>query len=290
MTKRKQMTVFVPAILVLLPTAVLLKARTSFAQIVAADCITNPGSATPHGSHWYFRVDRMLHRRCWYLGPKGERLQAGAPRADVPMRLPPPRPMSLSTEPLLATGNATTVAAQMTANKNDVGPNSILRWRRSTSRALTSELGFESHNVAIGNIDAEERRTTSAQDDMPLVWPVLTPADVAAIDPQIITPKSMLLILAGAFACATMMARSVFKWSGASLAGRFGLRDRRRATRALRRAPEQIPAPGTNRSASGHLVDFVRSSHGVARRYAPSRDSDRATDARIVHRRVAGML
>jgi hypothetical protein len=51
MSKRRAMTVIVPAILVLLPTAVLLRARTGFAQSVAADCISNRGSAPPHGGH-----------------------------------------------------------------------------------------------------------------------------------------------------------------------------------------------------------------------------------------------
>jgi hypothetical protein len=47
-------------------------------------------------------------------------------------------------------------------------------WRRRvTSSTTTGERGSESNNVAIGNTDADERMTTSAQDDMPLVWPTL---------------------------------------------------------------------------------------------------------------------
>src|ERR1700733_14379368 len=34
---------------------------------VAADnCAGSPGAAAPAGQHWYYRVDPVNHRRCWY--------------------------------------------------------------------------------------------------------------------------------------------------------------------------------------------------------------------------------
>src|ERR1700733_10867895 len=34
---------------------------------VAADnCAGAPGAAAPAGQHWYYRVDPVNHRRCWY--------------------------------------------------------------------------------------------------------------------------------------------------------------------------------------------------------------------------------
>jgi hypothetical protein len=263
MPKRKQTTIFVPAILVLLSTAVFLKARTSFAQSVqsvAADCITSPGSAPPQGSHWYFRVDRMLHRRCWYLGPEGARLQASAPRAELPMRLPPPRPPSLSIESLPATDNAGTVSSRMTNNESDIDSSSILRWRRVISSTMTNEPGFESNNVAIGNTGAEEQMTTSAQDDMPLVWPALTSADVATIDLRIISPERMLMMLAGAFACA-MMVGLIVRRAGADLVARASPPDRRRSTTTLRRLVEQNPAARIERPAAATLLSFIPNSN-----------------------------
>jgi hypothetical protein len=32
------------------------------------DCLSGPNTAAPQGSHWYYRVDRLNHRECWYLG------------------------------------------------------------------------------------------------------------------------------------------------------------------------------------------------------------------------------
>jgi hypothetical protein len=35
---------------------------------VAADnCAVAPGAAAPKGRHWYYRVDSVNHRKCWYL-------------------------------------------------------------------------------------------------------------------------------------------------------------------------------------------------------------------------------
>jgi hypothetical protein len=33
----------------------------------AEDCLTGPNVSAPAGQHWYYRVDRVTHRRCWYL-------------------------------------------------------------------------------------------------------------------------------------------------------------------------------------------------------------------------------
>jgi hypothetical protein len=167
----KRMTVFVPAILVFLPAAVLLTARTSFAQHAADDCITKPSSAPPQGSHWYFRVDRMVHRQCWYLGPGGAKVRADARQAESPMRLPPPRPISPPTaESLAGATNTRATPAQITAGKNDADTNFIMRWPGPSLGTMTSEPASMSNSAAMSY--AEERTTTNAPDDMPLIWPV----------------------------------------------------------------------------------------------------------------------
>ena len=36
-------------------------------EATADECRTRPGSAAPAGSHWYYRVHRIDHHRCWFL-------------------------------------------------------------------------------------------------------------------------------------------------------------------------------------------------------------------------------
>jgi hypothetical protein len=33
----------------------------------ANDCVTAPNASAPQGQHWYYRIDRSSHRKCWYL-------------------------------------------------------------------------------------------------------------------------------------------------------------------------------------------------------------------------------
>lgn len=41
----------------------------------AADCLSEPNSAAPENSHWYYRTDRETQRKCWYLRASGEPTQ-----------------------------------------------------------------------------------------------------------------------------------------------------------------------------------------------------------------------
>ena len=39
-------------------------------SLAADDCLAGPNTEAPQGSHWYYRLDRLSHRQCWYLGPE----------------------------------------------------------------------------------------------------------------------------------------------------------------------------------------------------------------------------
>jgi hypothetical protein len=238
----KRMTVFVPAILVFLPAAVLLTARTSFAQHPIDDCISRPSSAPPQGSHWYFRVDRMVHRQCWYLGPGGAKVRADARQAESPMRLPPPRPISPPAAESLAGATSTRAApAQIRAGRNVADASFIMRWPGPLLGTITSEPASISNSAGISYV--EEHSTTNAPDDMPLIWPVLTPTDLRVAGPQLASagePEGMLAILAGALAFATVMVHLTFKRSAARPVGRSNLLDQRRSVADARRPRERI--------------------------------------------------
>src|SRR5580704_18037936 len=56
------------------------------------DCLTAPNLDPPQGSHWYYRVDGVQQRRCWYLGPEGQTVRhvepdvQSAAKSAAPMR------------------------------------------------------------------------------------------------------------------------------------------------------------------------------------------------------------
>jgi hypothetical protein len=56
----------------------------------AAACNAAPKSPPPQGSHWYYRSDRALGRKCWYLAAAGQKLVPS--RAAAPARAEPATP------------------------------------------------------------------------------------------------------------------------------------------------------------------------------------------------------
>src|SRR5437016_5618615 len=142
----KRMTAVVPAILVVLLVAALSTSRSSFAQRVADDCISKPSSAPPQGRHWYYRVDRIAQRQCWYLGPQGARVQAGARQDELTVRLPLPRPLAQA--PAIA-------PTEVGTGSNDTAANFARRWT-----------GFPEPLASTSDGDTEERAITILQGGM----------------------------------------------------------------------------------------------------------------------------
>ena len=71
-----------PALLTLVALAATSASRAPRAE----DCLAGPNAQSPQGSHWYYRIDRATHRKCWYLGAlHGQRTahRRSARRADT---------------------------------------------------------------------------------------------------------------------------------------------------------------------------------------------------------------
>jgi hypothetical protein len=51
-----------------LVTLIALAATTASRATRAEECLAGPNAQSPQGSHWYYRIDRATHRKCWYLG------------------------------------------------------------------------------------------------------------------------------------------------------------------------------------------------------------------------------
>ena len=46
----------------------------------ADDCLNEPKHQTRPGGHWYYRIDRSDHRKCWYLRDEGQHVsRSGSP-------------------------------------------------------------------------------------------------------------------------------------------------------------------------------------------------------------------
>ncbi len=68
----------------------------------ATDCLAAPNAQSPPGSHWYYRVDRVNNRRCWYLAPLGGKVRPDASQVASPdlRRTAPPQSQPTATTPV----------------------------------------------------------------------------------------------------------------------------------------------------------------------------------------------
>lgn len=168
---------FVPASLVMVLATLVLGVPTSFAEPAADDCKTTPGSSAPPGQHWYYRINRSDQRHCWYLGAEGTKVRAQTrERASPPSRtareeasettptMPPPMEV-------VQTPSAPPASSQPPAAPDFVQP---ARDLAQAPDPTPREPAITSNASAPAATEAHE-----AQEEMPLVWPILTDAERA---------------------------------------------------------------------------------------------------------------
>lgn len=69
------------AVVFVMPATVALMTQATFVEAAPEECRTKPGSPAPTGSHWYYRIDSVNQRRCWFLSSgDSHMLQTGSLR------------------------------------------------------------------------------------------------------------------------------------------------------------------------------------------------------------------
>lgn len=59
----------------------------------ADDCLEQPNSSAPEGSHWYYHIDRATQRKCWYLRAPDQQAQHPAALTTSPVTSTTPIPL-----------------------------------------------------------------------------------------------------------------------------------------------------------------------------------------------------
>jgi hypothetical protein len=88
---RKQIASIAQAVFAAVFAALVLSLWSGGLAQATEDCIEAPNSQAPQGSHWYYRLDRVNKRKCWYLAPERKRVQQVAPNMPAPAKSLPPR-------------------------------------------------------------------------------------------------------------------------------------------------------------------------------------------------------
>jgi hypothetical protein len=235
---------FVQIVLVTLIAAVSLTGRSSFAQLLplgvnqaatqtpaqgasqktqggaqaaADECLAKPGGTAPQGSHWYYRINRADGRHCWYLGPEGQKIRA---RAKTEQPAAAPKPIQPAAErpaesPVAETAISETKPVVVDASAEPAG-----------ARLLPEAGPRHPATMTVSNAAEQPAAAPAADEEMPLIWPVLSPAEIAAGKPapQSVTTSAppsklrweyILAIIAGALALAAMLIGAMFNRAAA---------------------------------------------------------------------------
>jgi hypothetical protein len=203
------------------------------------DCITEPKDQPPQGSHWYYHVDPVTHRKCWHQRAEGPTIhQVGSSRPsplakpisqqDAEVDRQQPMADSHTEQPIVEapptaaglTGQSTPEASTDAAGAK-TPPQSIpsSRWPDQPSSALNDrERGLARSAATDAGIDSQGR--------MP---PVFTRGQLATAErpPDISTDHMLLALLVGALALIVATGRLIFKYSTARRPRRGDILDRR---------------------------------------------------------------
>src|ERR1700738_5724735 len=88
----KRTTTFVSAVFASFLTCVALTTVAGSSARAPDDCITGPKGQAPQGSHWYYSLNRVTHRKCWYLGAEGLKGRQVAAPKHPSSSMPPLQP------------------------------------------------------------------------------------------------------------------------------------------------------------------------------------------------------
>ena len=231
----------------------------------AEGCQTEPGSQTPQGKHWRYRIEHPGNRQCWYLRDVGGKpVEAGLPQpseqATEPKAETPPPQRSLSDAhaelpwPQTRVEQNTTTSvpqppqAMPTNAPNEQRPNvlesttrgSLIGTRWPDPSSASSTLGPQpATSDTVADAQADQQPTTPAQAAPPAV---LVGADASPAKP-VASLQTLLMVVAGALALAGLIASAIFRFGSARRTAPNAARGRRRVVWETADSARQSPPP-----------------------------------------------
>ena len=187
----RRLTLAVPVILAASVVAISFSSTTGDA---ADECLSGPKGTAPQGSHWYYRVERSTGRHCWYLGAEGQKVRSVSERTSQQTRKrvaqhsqqaqtsapePPPAVRSAAPPVVAETKTVASFFSQYWASLFSGGEPPKIATAEEPKFGAVADASAPAPSSVTSNYTPEQNQT-DAQDEMPLVWPVLTPEERAA--------------------------------------------------------------------------------------------------------------
>ena len=166
------------------------EAATPATQAAADSCLSAPQGATPSGSHWYYRIDRVTKRQCWYLREESDAAEDKFARAAPPASAP----ASAAEEPAAPQQRTITRKSIADARAEWISqpraePNAPAKVERTVAAAPTPAVQ-NSPRAAMPNVLAPAPLSSMRWNDAPVVRASANPTDLqlAAATPPAVQP------------------------------------------------------------------------------------------------------
>jgi hypothetical protein len=166
------------------------EAATPATQAAADGCLSAPQGATPSGSHWYYRIDRVTKRQCWYLREESDagddKFARAAPPASAPASAAeePAAPQRSITRKSIADARAEWISQPTRAEPN---PPARIEPRPVAAVATPA---VQNSPRAMPNVLAPAPLSSMRWNDVPVVRASANPTDLqlAAATPPAVQP------------------------------------------------------------------------------------------------------
>jgi hypothetical protein len=210
-----------PAILVVLPGTAALMAQSTLVEATVDECKTRPSSATPPGTHWYYRVNRAHNQHCWYLSSAGAVVRARGAIANAHRHLARritrvlqkqspqydrrlhPQTASVQMTPA-RTVPAAAALPEPSAPERATPTDFAARWPE-----LSKSQDLNAREVATISY-AETSPAADADQQMPLSWPIADADSAGSQQASVSEPASASVFLGGASVMAFLLAGGIF--------------------------------------------------------------------------------
>jgi hypothetical protein len=273
----------------------------------ADSCLAGPKGAPPQGGHWYYRIDRVTKRQCWYLGDEKEKVSRAAPETSPPPDNSVSPPKDAGTQRSIANARAELPLPQTRVEQDT----SVFSGQRAP--AATADSGSPWNNQRVNTVDADGQRSIVASR-----WPELAAANsspapapstvntaarpqqaaeaapppavaavtLAAEDASAAKPygsvQLLLIAMIGALSVASLIASAIFRFGGRRRAGRRNLRVDRRVNWDIPRT--QRPSLSEEARAAKSMREIARLPEGSLPREAFTADDPNERTAQMLAR------
>jgi hypothetical protein len=161
-------------------------------------CTTEPNFKAAPGGHWYYRIDRVSQRKCWFLGRPGMKVGTPTPAKAQSAAKPPQS------------------AAETPKARDVIGGN--WRWFDEPAAVAQNSATVQAADAAPESIrepEADAQLETSFNGEVPTVWPVLAASEpqAAQLPTTLPEPAHLIALLAAALGLAVVAGRLIFNHS-----------------------------------------------------------------------------